>query len=112
MIKPHHRYLDVWVTEDNHEMRATLVEVIDSDAEIMCSLSFDRCEEALAALQKESLPQVILMDIGLLALIETLRLIVAAILNKKDGAWIIGIGVLLFIPTAAYDLLLDKKQSR
>ncbi len=65
MTKPEDKYLDVWVIEDNDEMRATLVEVIDSDAGMMCSLSFSRCEEALTALQKESPPQVILMDIGL-----------------------------------------------
>ncbi len=65
MMKPDHKYLDLWVVEDNDEMRATLVEVIDSDPEMMCSLSFTRCEKALAALQKESPPQVILMDIGL-----------------------------------------------
>jgi DNA-binding NarL/FixJ family response regulator len=65
MSKTDHKYLDVWVIEDNDEMRATLVEVIDSDAETMCSLSFSRCEEALAALQNESPPQVMLMDIGL-----------------------------------------------
>lgn len=65
MTGPDHQYLDVWVIEDNDEMRATLVEVIDSDAELMCSLNFTRCEDALVALQKESPPQVILMDIGL-----------------------------------------------
>jgi len=59
------KHLDVWVIEDNEEMRATLAEVIDSDAAMMCSLSFTRCEEALAALQTESPPQVMLMDIGL-----------------------------------------------
>jgi DNA-binding NarL/FixJ family response regulator len=31
----------------------------------MCSLSFVKCEDAITALQKESPPQVILMDIGL-----------------------------------------------
>lgn len=45
-------------TEDNDKMRATLVEVIDGNPEMMCSLSFDRCEETLAALQKESPPLV------------------------------------------------------
>jgi len=65
MPKPDHKYLDVWVVEDNEEMRATLVEVIDSDPEMMCSLSFVICEDAITALQKESPPQVILMDIGL-----------------------------------------------
>jgi len=65
MAKPNHKYLDVWVIEDNDEMRETLVEVIDSDPEMMCSLSFVKCEDAITALQKESPPQVMLMDIGL-----------------------------------------------
>lgn len=65
MPKPGHKYLDVWVIEDNDELRATLVEVIDSDAEMMCSLNFGKCEDALAALKHESPPQVMLMDIGL-----------------------------------------------
>ncbi len=65
MLKPNHKYLDVWVIEDNDELRATLVEVIDSDPEMMCSLNFSTCEEALAALKNESPPQIILMDIGM-----------------------------------------------
>lgn len=65
MPKPNHKYLDVWVIEDNDELRATLVEVIDSEAEMMCSLNFGKCEDALAALKHESPPQIILMDIGL-----------------------------------------------
>lgn len=65
MAKPNHKYLDVWVIEDNDELRATLVEVIDSAPDMMCSLNFARCEEALAALKHESPPQIMLMDIGL-----------------------------------------------
>jgi len=65
MAKSKHDYLDLWVIEDNQELRATLVEVIDSDPEMMCSRNFDRCEEALAALRTESPPQIVLMDIGL-----------------------------------------------
>lgn len=65
MPKSNHQYLDVWVIEDNDELRASLVEVIDSDPEMMCSLNFAKCEDALAALQHESPPQVMLMDIGL-----------------------------------------------
>lgn len=65
MAKADQKYLDIWVIEDNDELRATLVEVIDSDPEMMCSLNFAKCEDALVALQHESPPQVILMDIGL-----------------------------------------------
>lgn len=65
MPKSDDKYLDLWVIEDNDELRATLVEVIDSAADMMCSLNFGKCEDALAALKNEPPPQIILMDIGL-----------------------------------------------
>lgn len=65
LLKLGRKYLDAWVIEDNGELRATLVEAIESEAEMMCSLSFVKCKEAITALQTESPPQVMLMDIGL-----------------------------------------------
>ena len=55
--------IDVWVVEDNEEYRSVLVEVINSAPDIKCSQSFVRCEQAIAALEVESPPQVMLMDI-------------------------------------------------
>jgi two-component system NtrC family sensor kinase len=44
---------------------------------------------------------------GLLVFLEVLRTVVTAIVKKKFDAWIIGIGLLFFIGSAAYDVLLD-----
>jgi len=65
MAEPDAKRLDVWLVEDHEELRATVGEVIETDPEMTCSSSFATCEEALAALQKESPPQVVLMDIVL-----------------------------------------------
>jgi DNA-binding NarL/FixJ family response regulator len=58
-------YIDVWIIEDNNELRETLTEVVDNAPDMMCSLNFDNCEAAIQSLQTESPPQIILMDIGL-----------------------------------------------
>jgi len=58
-------YIDVWIIEDNEELRATLVEIVDSDPELMSSLNFSNCEDAITAMATESPPQILLMDIGL-----------------------------------------------
>jgi DNA-binding NarL/FixJ family response regulator len=58
-------YIDVWIIEDNNELRETLTEVINNAPDMMCSLNFDYCENAIESLQTESPPQIILMDIGL-----------------------------------------------
>jgi DNA-binding NarL/FixJ family response regulator len=57
--------IDVWVVEDNKEYCRVLVEVINSAPAMKCSQSFVKCEQAIAALEVESPPQVLLMDIGL-----------------------------------------------
>jgi len=58
-------YIDVWIVEDSEEYRTSLVDVIDSAEDMLCPLSFATCEKAITALQEESPPQFILMDIGL-----------------------------------------------
>lgn len=58
-------YIDVWIVEDSEEFRTSLTDVIDSAEDMLCPLSFSNCEDAIAALQNESPPQFILMDIGL-----------------------------------------------
>lgn len=55
--------IDVWVVEDNDEYRNVLVEVINSAPGMKCSQNFVKCEQAIAALEVESPPQVVLMDI-------------------------------------------------
>ncbi len=58
-------YIDVWIIEDNEDLRVTLTEIIDGDQELMCSLNFSNCEDAIESLRNVSPPQIILMDIGL-----------------------------------------------
>jgi DNA-binding NarL/FixJ family response regulator len=57
--------IDVWVVEDNEEYRRVLAEVIDNAGDMICSQAFANCEDAVAALEAEAPPQVLLMDIGL-----------------------------------------------
>lgn len=59
------RETDVWVVEDNDFLRETLVEVLDGAEGVRCTLAADRCEEALGALERGQVPQVVLMDLGL-----------------------------------------------
>ncbi len=59
------KHIDVWVIEDNDELRSILVEVVDRDKSMLCSGDFANCEDALKQLKNESPPNVILMDIVL-----------------------------------------------
>ena len=53
------------------------------------------------------IPQPYIYLFSLIALVEMLRVICAAILQKKDGAWIIGIGGVILVLTSAYQMLQD-----
>jgi DNA-binding NarL/FixJ family response regulator len=55
----------VWVVEDHTDCRRTLAEVLNRSATLSCPQAFGSCEEALAALEREPLPEVILLDVGL-----------------------------------------------
>lgn len=57
--------IDVWIVEDNGEMRRSYVELINTDEEMICSQQFSNCEDAIEKLDREKTPDVILMDIGL-----------------------------------------------
>lgn len=56
---------DVWLVEDNALFRETIAELLGDAPGIHCTMAFATCEEALAALESDLLPDVILMDIGL-----------------------------------------------
>lgn len=57
--------LHVWVVEDDALFRNTLSRVMNHTQGLTCGHAFESCEEALAALETSSPPQVILMDIVL-----------------------------------------------
>lgn len=55
----------VWVIEDNARLRRDLAELIDAEPDLSCPLAVDRCEDALAGLDEDPPPNVVLMDLGL-----------------------------------------------
>ena len=56
---------NVWVVEDHTDCRRALAKVLNRSATLTCPHAFGTCEEALAALQHESRPDVVLLDVGL-----------------------------------------------
>ena len=57
--------LVVWVIEDNVKLRRDLAELIEAESDLSCPLAVERCEDALAALDEDPPPNVVLIDIGL-----------------------------------------------
>jgi DNA-binding NarL/FixJ family response regulator len=57
--------VSVWIIEDNRPLRETLAEVVDGDAATRCTLAAEGYEEALEALARGEVPQVVLSDLEL-----------------------------------------------
>lgn len=57
--------IDVWIVEDNANLRETIAELLARQPEIRCALAAASGEEAMAALDRGEVPQVVLMDLGL-----------------------------------------------
>lgn len=57
--------ISVWLIEDHAPFREMVAWQINQIGDLRCTHAFSACEEALAALQRETAPQVILCDIGL-----------------------------------------------
>jgi DNA-binding NarL/FixJ family response regulator len=60
-----HERLVVWVVDDNAGFAKNLAELLDLTEGLQCGRVFGACEPVLEALQAESPPDVVLMDIGL-----------------------------------------------
>lgn len=57
--------LDVWLVEDNAVYRQTVCEMLDAQADIICSEAFSTVDALLAALNTGACPDLILMDVQL-----------------------------------------------
>jgi len=55
----------VWLIEDHDDFRTTVARLIDRIKGVHCPRNFGNCEEALAALDQERGPEIILSDVGL-----------------------------------------------
>ena len=55
----------IWLIEDNDSFRNALARVIDQQPGLKCNRNFSSCEDALAALGRDTPPDVILLDVGL-----------------------------------------------
>lgn len=57
--------LTVWVVEDNRLLRENLAELVNEQQDLECPLAVESCEDFLAALADDPVPDVVLMDLGL-----------------------------------------------
>jgi DNA-binding NarL/FixJ family response regulator len=59
------RSIIVWLVEDNHSFRRTIVRVLNQAQDLQCSHDFSSSEEALDELTRGAVPDVILLDVEL-----------------------------------------------
>jgi len=57
--------VSVWLIEDNQNFRGTLFRVINGMVGMQCNHQFSNAEDALDALHAGSVPEVVLLDVGL-----------------------------------------------
>jgi DNA-binding NarL/FixJ family response regulator len=56
---------EIWIVEDNVFFKNCLIELINSENDLVCSHSFNSCENTLQQLEVGLHPSIILLDIGL-----------------------------------------------
>lgn len=56
---------NIWLVEDNAHFRRSMKWLINRTAGLQCGQAFESCEEALAELEKDIKPELILLDINL-----------------------------------------------
>ena len=64
-MKENKEDIQVWIIEDNEDFRSGLSSLVDSLPGFSCEHSFERCEDAVAALEQITPPDIILSDIEL-----------------------------------------------
>ncbi len=57
--------MELWIVEDDALYRRTIAALLHEIPGMRCDHAFGRCEDALKAIETESAPDVLLMDIGL-----------------------------------------------
>jgi DNA-binding NarL/FixJ family response regulator len=60
-----HGFAEVWIVEDSVLFRETITDLLEGTGSFRCTGAFGTCEEAVAALERDELPDLVLMDIGL-----------------------------------------------
>lgn len=65
LYSEHEADVDVWVVEDNPNLRQTVVELLERQEGLHCTLAASSAERAIAELERGKVPQVVLMDLGL-----------------------------------------------
>lgn len=56
---------NIWIIEDHAPFRRTLARVLNAEKELRCTRDFDSCEKALAAMNGNEKPDLVLLDVGL-----------------------------------------------
>jgi DNA-binding NarL/FixJ family response regulator len=56
---------EIWIVEDNAFFKKCLIELINSEPDLVCSQAFNSCEKALQQMELGTVPSIILLDIGL-----------------------------------------------
>jgi DNA-binding NarL/FixJ family response regulator len=64
-MKPPSKPIHIWLIEDNDSFRNALARVLNNQPGFLCDRDFRNCEDALAALQGKTAPDVALLDVGL-----------------------------------------------
>jgi len=64
-IKRSTKKTNIWIVEDNVFFQNCLIELINRETDLVCSQSFNSCEETMQQLELGSPPSIILLDIGL-----------------------------------------------
>jgi len=64
-VKRSSKRAEIWIVEDNAFFNKCLVELINSETDLVCRQSFHSCEDTLQQMDSGRYPSVILLDIGL-----------------------------------------------
>jgi DNA-binding NarL/FixJ family response regulator len=64
-IKRPTKKTEIWIVEDNLFFKKCLIELINSETDLICNHSFISCEKTLQQLEVSAHPSIILLDIGL-----------------------------------------------